>query len=89
LVDHWKIIDQTANLDLSWRDLEKSNERNKKRRLNEEPIAPRTPSLDIPPVIPWKNLPCAEFDGSTFFSKLRSQQMFLPEGTENNPFRFK
>jgi hypothetical protein len=94
LVDNWKIIDQTANLDLSWGDLERSIARNKKRKLNEEPITreenmkeqtdSRVPDMPLGPV--WSSLPCAFGDSSTFFAHHRDQQMYLEKDAQNGPF---
>lgn len=94
LVDNWKIIDQTANLDISFGDLERSIARNKKRKLNDEPIT-REENMreqmgfhesNMPPALPWSSLPSAVFDSSTFFARLRDQQMFVPQDNQSGPF---
>jgi hypothetical protein len=72
-ISHFEAIDRTAEIDVTIKDLKNSNERYKKRKLNEELI----PRERMPQPIPWENLPCCEFDSSTFFSNLKSQQMFL------------
>tara|TARA_R110002153_G_scaffold31284_1_gene95349 strand:- start:294 stop:599 length:306 start_codon:yes stop_codon:yes gene_type:complete len=94
MVDNWKLIDQTANLDISLGDLERSIARNKKRKLNEEPITreenkrvqtdSRVLDMHLGPV--WSSLPCAFGDSSTFFAHHRDQQMYLEKDAQNGPF---
>lgn len=92
MVDNWKLIDQTANLDISLRDLEESISRNKKRKLNEltREESKRVPTdshvLDMPLGPVWSSLPCAFGDSSTFFAHHRGQQMYLEKNAQNGPF---
>lgn len=91
-IDHFEAIDRTAEIDVTMKDLKNSNERYKKRKLNEltreesRIVQPDSHAPDMPRVLPWSSLPCAFGDNSTFFAHHRDQQMYLEKDAQNGPF---
>lgn len=93
-IDHFEVIDRTAEIDVTMTDIKNSINRNKKRKLNEEPITReenmkeqtdfRVPDMPLGPV--WSSLPCAFGDSSTFFAHHRGLKMFVPQDNQNGPF---